>query len=167
MVPFLFCAMCWCLVMRDDLLQMLEPVVEAEGFELVDVEFARSGRDGLLRLYIDARADGGAHDGVSVDDCAKVSLAVSQALDVEDPIAGQYTLEVSSPGSDRILRTRGHFERFVGERIAVELKLPINGRRRFTGRLSSVLPAAVRIEVDGVDHELPLEWIQKARLKPQ
>jgi ribosome maturation factor RimP len=67
--------------------------------------------------------------GVSVDDCAQVSQAVSEALEVAEPIAGQYTLEVSSPGFDRILRTREHFERFVGERVAVELKLPIDGRR--------------------------------------
>jgi len=155
--------------MRDVLLRLLEPVVEAQGFELVDVEFARSGRGGLLRLYIDSRGRPASGDaaGVSVDDCAQVSQAVSEALEVDDPIAGQYTLEVSSPGFDRILRTREHFERFAGERAAVELKLPIDGRRRFTGRLLGVSPAALRIEVDGVEHELPLERIQKARLKPQ
>jgi len=165
MVPFLFCDA----VMRDVLLRLLEPVVEAQGFELVDVEFARSGRGGLLRLYIDSRSRSASGDvvGVSVDDCAQVSQAVSEALEVAEPIAGQYTLEVSSPGFDRILRTREHFERFVGERVAVELKLPIDGRRRFTGRLLGSSPESLRIEVDGTEHELPLERIQKARLKPQ
>ena len=132
-----------------------------QGFELVDIEFAQSGRAHVVRLFIDSAA------GVSVDDCARVSHAVSEALEVDDPIAGQYTLEVSSPGFDRILRTRAHFERFVGERVFIELKLPLDGRRRFAGSLRKVLPAAVVIEVDGREYELPLERIQKARLKPE
>lgn len=161
MVPFLFCVMCWCAaMMRDVLLQLLEPVVESEGFEMVDLEFARGSHGSLLRIYIDLAR------GVSVDDCVQVSQAVSRALEGHDPIAGQYTLEVSSPGSDRILRRREHFERFVGERAAIELKLAVDGRRRFTGRLAGVSTRAVRLEVDGVEHEFALEWIQKARLKP-
>lgn len=169
MVPFLFCVMLWCAaMMRDVLLQLLEPVVESEGFELVDVEFARGGRGGLLRIYIDLAGSAAGDDGrgVSVDDCAQVSQAASRALEDHDPIAGQYTLEVSSPGSDRILRKHGHFERFVGKRAVLELKLAIDGRRRFTGRLCGVSPRAVRLDVDGLERELPLEWIQKARLKP-
>ena len=74
---------------------------------------------------------------------------MSEALEVEDPIPGQYTLEVSSPGFDRVLRTRAHFERFVGERVFVELKVPLNGRRRFVGTLTQVEPQAVRVQVDG------------------
>lgn len=169
MVPFLFCVLLWCAaMMRDVLLPLLEPVVESEGFELVDVEFARAGRGSLLRIYIDlcGLAAGDDDRGVSVDDCARVSQAVSRALEGQDPIAGQYTLEVSSPGSDRILRKREHFERFAGERAAIELKLAIDGRRRFTGRILGITPQALRLEVDGREHELPLEWIQKARLKP-
>jgi ribosome maturation factor RimP len=105
--------------------------------------------------------------GISVDDCAAVSHAVSQILDAEDPIKGHYTLEVSSPGLDRVLRKRAHFERFVGERVFVELKLPIEGRRRFAGSLKSVLDEAIVVEVDGRAHELPLDRIQKARLRPE
>ena len=103
--------------MREQLLILLEPPVGALGYELVDVEFASAGSGGLLRLYIDAPA------GITVDDCERVSHRVSEILDVADPIPGAYTLEVSSPGLDRILRTRGHFERFRGSRIRVQLAL--------------------------------------------
>ena len=76
---------------------------------------------------------------ITVDDCAAASHAVSRVLEIEDPIKGHYTLEVSSPGFDRILRKRAHFERFIGERIFAELKVPIEGRRRFVGVLKSVV----------------------------
>ena len=96
-----------------------------------------------------------------------MSHAVSEMLEVEDPIKGNYTLEVSSPGFDRILRKRAHFERFVGERIAAELKLPLDGRRRFVGTLKSIGNDSILVEVDGRPYELPLERIQKARLRPE
>ncbi len=151
--------------MRDALMRLLEPPVEALGFELVDIEFAPAGRGGVLRVFID-RGAGASKPGITVDDCATVSHRVSQVLDVEDPIKGRYTLEVSSPGLDRILRKRAHFERFVGERIFAELKLPVDGRRRFVGVLKSIAGDSIVIEVDGKAHELPLERIQKARLRP-
>ena len=152
--------------MRDALMRLLEPPIEALNYELVDVEFAQAGRGGVLRIFIDRRA-GDSSLGITVDDCANVSHAVSQVLETQDPIKGHYTLEVSSPGFDRILRTRAHFERFVGERIFAELKLPIEGRRRFVGVLKSIAEDAVVVEVDGKAHSLPLERIQKARLRPE
>jgi ribosome maturation factor RimP len=175
--------------MRDALMRLLEPPIEALGFELLEIEFAQAGRGGTLRIYIDREAGDDDDDdgvlsqdllsqdspsqgspsqgGISVDDCAAVSHAVSEILDAEDPIKGHYTLEVSSPGVDRVLRKRAHFERFVGERVFVELKLPIEGRRRFAGTLKSVLGEAIVVEVDGRAHELPLERIQKAKLRPE
>ena len=152
--------------MRDALMRLLEPPIEALNYELVDVEFAQAGRGGVLRIFIDRRAEDSSL-GITVDDCANVSHAVSQVLEIQDPIKGHYTLEVSSPGFDRILRTRAHFERFVGERIFAELKLPIEGRRRFVGVLKSIAADAVVVEVDGKAHSLPLERIQKARLRPE
>jgi len=147
-------------------MRLLEPPIEALGYELVDLEFAQAGRGGILRIFIDRRAqDSG--NGITVDDCANVSHAVSQVLEAQDPIKGHYTLEVSSPGFDRILRTRAHFERFVGERIFAELKLPIAGRRRFVGELKAIAGEAIVVEVDGTAHSLPLERIQKARLRPE
>jgi ribosome maturation factor RimP len=148
--------------MRDALMRLTEPPIEALGYELVDVEFAREGRGGVLRIFIDEETA-----GISVEDCALVSHAVSAVLETEDPIKGHYTLEVSSPGFDRILRKRAHFARFIGERIAAELKLPMNGRRRFVGLLKSLDDDAIVMEVDGQAHSLPLERIQKARLRPQ
>lgn len=146
--------------MRETLIRLLEPPIEALGFELLDLEYARAGRGGTLRIYIDREG------GITVDDCEAASRAVSRALEIEDPIKGAYTLEVSSPGFDRILRTRAHFERFVGERVAVELKLPIEGRRRFVGTLKSIAGDSILVEVDGRDHDLPFERIHKARLRP-
>jgi ribosome maturation factor RimP len=152
--------------MRDALMRLLEPPIEALGFDVVDIEFARDGRGGVLRIFIDR----GAQDssvGITVDDCANVSRAVSEVLETQDPIKGHYTLEVSSPGFDRILRTRAHFERFVGERIFAELKLPIDGRRRYVGELKSIAGDTIVMEVDGKPHSLPIERIQKARLRPE
>ena len=151
--------------MRDALMRLLEPPLEALGYELVDVEYAQAGRGGVLRIFIDCAAD--AAGNITVDDCARVSHAVSEVLELDDPIKGHYTLEVSSPGFDRILRKRQHFERFMGGRIAVELKLPLNGRRRFVGVLKAMTDDSIVVDVDGQDHDLPLERIQKARLRPQ
>jgi ribosome maturation factor RimP len=151
--------------MRDALMRLLEPPIEALEFELVDIEFARGVQGGVLRIFIDRRAENSSL-GVTVDDCARVSHAVSQVLETQDPIKGHYTLEVSSPGFDRILRTRAHFDRFIGERIFAELKVAVEGRRRYVGVLKSVEGDAVVVEVDGTAHSLPLERIQKARLRP-
>jgi len=152
--------------MRDALMRLLEPPIEALGFDVVDIEFAREGRGGVLRIFIDRRAqDSGL--GITVDDCANVSHAVSQVLESQDPIKGHYTLEVSSPGFDRILRTRAHFERFIGERIFAELKLPMDGRRRYVGELKSIAGDTIVVEVDGKAHSLPIDRIQKARLRPE
>jgi ribosome maturation factor RimP len=149
---------------RETLMRLLEPTVSALGFELVDIEFGREGRGGVVRIFIDRGSDDA--EGITVDDCARVSHAVSAVLESDDPITGHYTLEVSSPGSDRILRTRSHFERFVGSRVAVELKLPQDGRRRFVGVLSGIDAEAIAVSVDGREFRLPLERIQKARLRP-
>jgi len=164
MVPFFVFRMG--LAMRDALMRLLEPPIEALGFDVVDIEFAQAGRGGVLRIFIDRRAlDSG--PGITVDDCAIVSHAVSQVLESQDPIKGHYTLEVSSPGFDRILRTRAHFERFIGERIFAELKLPMDGRRRYVGELKSIAGDTIVVEVDGKAHSLPIDRIQKARLRPE
>jgi ribosome maturation factor RimP len=152
--------------MHDALMRLLEPPIEASGYELIDIEYARSGNGGVLRIFID-RPGEGTGAGVTVDDCARVSHLVSEVLEIQDPIKGHYTLEVSSPGFDRILRTRAHFERFLGHRIAAELKLPLEGRRRFVGALKSVVDDTIVVEVDGKAHSLPLDRIQKARLRPE
>jgi ribosome maturation factor RimP len=144
---------------KERLFELLEPAVAAMGFELADLD-AHLGRRGLLRLYIDRPG------GVTLDDCQKVSEQIGALLDVEDPLPGSYVLEVSSPGFDRRLRTRAHFERFSGEQARIELKDALDGRRRFTGRLAGVDEGAVLIEVDGETWRLPLNDIAVARLAP-
>jgi ribosome maturation factor RimP len=148
-------------MLRDQLSELLEPVVRNLGYELWELEYAGRAGGGLLRLYIDSP------EGITVDDCERVSRAVSAALDASDPIPGQYTLEVSSPGLDRVLRTPAHFARFTGENVRLETSQPVNGRKRFAGKLIQVDPDQITIEVDGSGVKLPFDAIHKARLAPQ
>src|SRR6185295_17065294 len=127
---------------KERLFELLEPALAAMGFELADID-AHFGRRGLLRLFIDREG------GVTVDDCQRVSEQVGALLDVEDPLPGSYTLEVSSPGFDRRLRTQAHFERFVGERVRIEMRDALEGRRNFTGTLTGLENGNVVLEVDG------------------
>jgi ribosome maturation factor RimP len=99
-----------------------------------------------------------------VEDCERVSREVAALLDVDDPIPTAYTLEVSSPGFDRVLRTAAHFERFVGSRVFVELKAPRAGRRRYTGMLQAANATGIELEVDKQKVEIPFDEIGKARL---
>ena len=144
--------------LRERLIALIEPVVAREGFELVELEYAPGRAHALVRLFIDAQA------GVTLDDCARVSREVSALLDVEDPIATAYRLEVSSPGFDRVLRTQAHFGRFVGARVFVELKEPRAGRRRYTGTLLEVAETGIALEVDRERVAVAFSEIGKARL---
>lgn len=141
--------------------ELLEPVVTGLGYELVGIEHISQGRHSLLRIYIDVER------GVTVDDCEKVSHQVSGVLDVEDPIKGAYHLEVSSPGLDRPLFTAEHFARFAGHKVKVQLRSPINGRRKFSGEIRGVGEGAVRIEIEEGEVSLPLDAIEKANLIPE
>jgi ribosome maturation factor RimP len=147
--------------MREQLLRLLEPIVEALGYELIEIEFVPQGRESVLRLFVD-RAE-----GIDVEDCAAVSKAVSATLDESDPIPGHYSLEVSSPGLDRILSKRAHYARYLGSRVHVQLASPLDGRRRFTGTLSAVDADGVTVEVDRQTFILPFRLIQRTRLKPE
>lgn len=143
------------------MVKLLEPAIERLGYELVDIELKLGGRDGMLRVYLDKA------DGVDIEDCETVSHQVSAILDVEDPLSGHYTLEVSSPGLDRTLTKPAHFERFMGEDVRVKLRFPLEGRRNFKGALKSADEKQIEIEVDGQSHSLPLTMIESARLVPQ
>ena len=145
---------------RDELLRMLEPSVERLGYEVSDLEVKLGGKHGALRVFIDKP------DGIGLDDCEKVSLAISALLDVEDPLPGHYDLEVSSPGLDRKLTKIEHFQRFEGETVKVQMRFPIEGRRRFRGTLLSSDDENIVVEVDGVPHTLPVATIDTARLVP-
>ena len=145
----------------DELAKLLEPTVERLGYELADLEARLGGKGGLIRVFIDKP------DGIDLDDCEKVSLAVSALLDVEDPVPGNYSLEVSSPGLDRKLTKVEHFQRFEGETVKVQMRFPIEGRRRFRGTLVSSNDENIVVEVDGESHSLPLKTIDTARLVPE
>ena len=143
-----------------ELRKLLEPAVTALGFQLVGVEFIQ-GKNGLLRVYIDHE------NGITVDDCQAVSEQVSGVLDVEDPIKGNYTLEVSSPGMDRPIYTLAQFQRFVGQQVSVRVGRALQGRRKFKGPLRAVESDDLVIEVDGAEVRVPMDAIEQARLVPE
>ncbi|WP_448549223.1 ribosome maturation factor RimP [Thalassotalea fusca] len=142
------------------LAEMLRPAVEVTGKELLGIEFISAGKHSVLRIYIDHE------NGINVDDCAEVSRQVSAILDVEDPISTEYNLEVSSPGLDRPLFTLAHFEAVVGEKVDVKLSMPLNGRRKFKGKLVAVENDVLVVNVDGEDYELIIGNVDKANLVP-
>ena len=140
-----------------ELRTLLEPAVEALGYELVHVTMAGSSNR-MLRMYIDAPG------GITVDDCERVSRYVSDLLDVEDPIQGEYTLEVSSPGLDRPLVKQEHFENAQGQDIFIRTQGLHLGRRKFRGSLLDVGETTVLIEVDGEPYEVAYNAMEKANL---
>ena len=143
--------------------ELLVPTVESLGCTIWGVEFLNQGRFTKLRLYID-RDD--RKEGVNVDDCAAVSRHVSDILDVEDLISSEYTLEVSSPGMDRILFKEEQFAASVGEQIDVRLNFPFEGRKKFVGTLNDMQDSMVVVQIEENEFLLPLENIQKARIVP-
>ncbi|MEO0629533.1 MAG: ribosome maturation factor RimP, partial [Planctomycetota bacterium] len=148
-------------MLSDEIEALVAPVLEREGYELIDVEFESAGGRSTLRLFIDAE------NGITLDDCERASNAVSGLLDVEDPVPGEYYLEMSSPGLDRPLRRPSHYERYVGALARVVMQKGYQGRRRLKGRLSGLEDEIVLLDVDGDTHRLPLEKIESARLVPE
>ena len=146
--------------LHDRLIARYEPILKDTGYELVEVEFVPGKGGGTLRFYIDGP------NGIDVDDCAKASHAISELLDVEDPIQGEYSLEVSSPGLDRVLRTPEHFARFVDNRVKIELQVPRDGRKRYTGMLRRTDGESIEVDVDNFSVSIKLAEISRARLAP-
>jgi len=150
---------------HDDLSRLIRPAIEDMGFEYVGLEYLSNPKNRLVRIYIDR-----APEGIGVDDCADVSNEVSALLDVEDPVSGHYSLEVSSPGVERPLFEPEHFRRFVGERARVHLFAPLDDghgkRRKLTGRIVEVDDDRVIIEVDGDNIAVAFDEIRRANLKP-
>ncbi len=140
---------------------LLRATVDALGFELWGVEYLSQGRHSILRVYIDAE------NGITVEDCARVSEQVGSVLDVEDPITGEYTLEVSSPGMDRLLFRLDQYPGYVGEMVELRLRVPFEGRRKFKGILTGIEGEDVVIRVDDHEYLLPHSAIDKARIQPR
>ena len=144
----------------DKITNLIKPVVIDMDYELVGVEYIASGKYSVLRVYIDSDT------GVGINDCEKVSRQVSAIFDVEDPITGQYNLEVSSPGIERPLFNISHYQRFLGSDIKLRTVRPINGQRKFRGTIGSVSETEKTIELlTGIDTvKLEVDMIEKANL---
>lgn len=145
--------------LTDNIANLIAPSIDALGYELVRVTLAGSTRK-VLQIMAEPK------DGrvMAVEDCARVSRAVSAILDVEDPISGAYSLEVSSPGIDRPLTRPKDFARFAGHEAKIETHEPIDGRKRFKGILKGVAAEHVKIDSEGAEVALPLNQIAKAKL---
>lgn len=144
--------------LQHKLTDMLTSPVEALGFELLGVEFVRAGKHSTLRVYIDHE------NGISVDNCADVSHQISAVLDVEDPISTEYNLEVSSPGMDRPLFSLAHYAACVGEVVSLRTRMPIDNRRNFKGTLLGIEASNLTLEIDGQQHLLAFDNIEKGNL---
>jgi len=150
--------------MRRDLThlwELFEPVVKGMGFDLIEIEHFPNPKHGVLRLYIDKP------EGVVIEDCSDVSRQISALIDVEEPVSGQFNLEVSSPGLDRPLRRVKDFQRFVGSLVKLKMVMPLEGQRNFKGRLLRADEDVVVIETDTEELSLPMNAIEKARIVPE
>ncbi len=143
---------------RDYLIELIEPLLESMGYELVRLDYA-AGKHGKLHLFIDSK------DGITIDDCETASRAVSDLLDAYDPISHAYTLEVSSPGLERPLTKKEHFVRFRGEKVKVKTSEPIGGSKNFSGVLQDADSDSVEIlKADGSAIRIPHPLISRANL---
>lgn len=152
---------------EDQIETLLAPAIEALDCELWGIEYQSQGRRSRLRVYIERP------DGVSVDDCERVSREVSDLLDVEDVMPSAYTLEVSSPGMDRILFKAAHYQANLGSIVDVRLNFPLDGRKHIVGSLAGLEDDEIIVrplEGDpdaGEEYVVPLENVHRARLVPQ
>ena len=146
---------------NSQLTELIAPVVESMGFTFWGLEFMPQGKRSMLRIFIDHA------DGINVDHCAQVSRQVSAVMDVEDPFAQEYTLEVSSPGMDRPLFTLEQFQQYANHIVELRLRMPFDGRRKFKGQLIGVEQEDVVLVVDDHEYLLPIELIEKANVVPQ
>ncbi len=163
--------------------EIIYPVVEGLGYECWALDFLSQGKHSVLRIYIESLAaddiakvsESNSDDvssaeresGIELADCEKVSRQLSAVLDVEDPIVGDYTLEVSSPGMDRGLYELTHYERFKGHQVEMKLRMPFEGRRKFSGLLKGTEGNDVILQVEQEEYLFPFEGIEKTNIVPQ
>lgn len=146
---------------QEQLHELIAPLVASLECQLWGLEYLTQGRYTTLRIYIEREPD-----GATLEDCERVSRHVSSLLDVEDPIGNRYTLEVSSPGMDRLLFTPAQYALYVGETLAIKTRFALDGRRKFKGVLQSVGDDALVLVVDGQEQKLTFSGIEKAHLVP-
>ena len=138
---------------------LIRPIVIEKGLELYHIEFIKESGENYLRIYIDSP------NGITFEDCEKVSRAVSEALDVEDPIPDPYYLEVSSPGIDRTLFTDVHLERYIGSNVVIKLNKLFNGKKIFEGELSNFNSDEITAKIDDENIVIPRDKIKNISLK--
>jgi len=140
--------------------ERLSVLIGSMGYELLGCELVQAGARQLLRLYIESP------NGVSADDCSKISRQVSALMDAEDPLRGRYLLEVSSPGIDRPLFELKHFASFVGSKVSLRLQTPVDGRRKFKGLLVKVEGEDIHLQVEDLEQEvvIPFSAIERANV---
>lgn len=143
---------------EETIRKIVEPVVTALGFQLWGIEYLGQGRHTLLRVYLDKEG------GIDIEDCAEASRHISSILDVEDPISSEYTLEVSSPGLDRLLFTLEQMKAYVGSTLKLRLTENFEGRRNFSGILKDVVNDEVVLVADGSELIFPYELVEKANI---
>jgi len=142
----------------QSVIELIEPSLLAKGLELVDVEFKKEGKNWVLRVFIDKEG------GVTLEDCQKISSLVGDLIEVEEVIEPAYTMEVSSPGLNRVLKKEKDFIRFSGKKICVQCHAPLNGRKKFTGILKDFKNQSIRLEVDGQLQIISINRVAKANL---
>ena len=146
---------------HSHLWDLFEPVISGMGYELIEIEHFPNPKHGVLRLYIDKEG------GVDVEDCSNVSRQISALIDVEDPVSGQFNLEISSPGLDRPLRRVKDFHRFTGSLVKIKTVVPMDGQRNFKGRLLKADDDVLVIETDTEEISMPMSAVDKARIVPE
>ena len=142
----------------QSVIELIEPGLLAKGLELVDVEFKKEGKNWVLRVFIDKEG------GVTLEDCQKISSLVGDLIEVEEVIEPAYTMEVSSPGLNRVLKKEKDFIKFSGKKICVQCHAPLNGRKKFTGILKDFKNQSIRLEVNGQLQIIPINRVAKANL---
>lgn len=145
----------------EHLVNLIEPIVEGLGYECVGIEYNPHPQHGMLRIYIDSG------NGILLEDCSKVSHQLSGVLDVEDPIQGNYQLEISSPGEDRPFFKLSQFQRFAGSTVTVNLYSSIDKRKKISGRIQAVEGDDVLLQEGEQIFRIPFQAISKARLVPE
>jgi ribosome maturation factor RimP len=144
--------------------QVVEPAIESEGYALVDVELKGGAGARTLRLFIDRPGE-----GITLEDCQKVSELLGPLLDVEDVVEGRYFLEISSPGVNRRIRKLEDFERFAGDKVKIKTRSPMDGRSKFTGTIAGVEEGEVLIRTGTSKseriHRIPIAAVEKANLQ--
>ncbi len=145
---------------KDFLERVAKDFFNEEGYELYNVEFVKEGKDWFLRVYIDKKNG----EGISMNDCEKVSRYISQVLDDEDPISQNYYLEVSSPGIERELFKLEHYQRFIGELVEIKLYEPIDNTKKITGTLANANEEFVEINLEEKNIKIKMEQIAKTKL---